>query len=237
MAAELEIAGRWPSPIEIGRGWSRAEARTWNDDFPDGFVRLIRGSSGFLRDVSERLAELAESDVYSPALLESARRVWVRSGYAPAFDLSVMERSVEADFEPAPDVVPSTEHDIDAIAAIDRVAFEPFWRMGAAGLTEALKSTRASATLILKADGVAGYAMVGAQWGTAYLQRLAVVPEGWGRGLGTNLIRGALAWAHRHAASKMVLNVKPGNQRAIALYERHGFVQAREVAHVYRYAG
>lgn len=238
VAAELDITGLWPSPVQISRGWARAEARTWNDDFRDAFVRLVRGSSAFLRDASDRMADLARAEVYSPALLHPSRRVWIRSGYEPAFELRIMEHSLSHEIgTPASPVGRTSEPDLDAIVAVDRRAFEPFWRMSAPALAEALRSTRTSTTLVIEDDGrVAAYAMVGAQWGTAYLQRLAVDPDARRRGLGTDLVRASLTWALERAASKMVLNVKPDNQRAREMYGRLGFIESPDSAHVYRYA-
>ena len=238
VVAELDIKGRWPSPVEITRGWARAEARTWNDDFENGFVRLLRGSAGFLRDVSDRIAALSDNEVYSPALLDSTRRVWVRAGYEAEFELQVMERPL-GNPVPSPNsrVKRSSDPDLEAIVDVDRAAFEPFWRMSAPGLAQALGSTRTSTTLLIEeGDRLVGYAMVGAQWGTAYLQRLAVDPKAGGNGLGTDLVRASLGWARERAASKVILNVKPGNERAKHLYERLGFTDAQHAAHVYRYA-
>lgn len=44
-----------------------------------------------------------------------------------------------------------------------------------------------------------------------------------GQGLGTTLLREALAWATSHGLHRIDLNVMTHNHRAIRLYERHGF--------------
>ncbi len=46
-----------------------------------------------------------------------------------------------------------------------------------------------------------------------------------GVGVGTGLIEGALAWAAEHGYVRAVLGVFPDNARAIAFYERRGFVR------------
>ena len=44
-------------------------------------------------------------------------------------------------------------------------------------------------------------------------------------GIGTELVSGAQAWAHEHGLRKISLGVFPDNGRAIAVYERRGFVR------------
>jgi RimJ/RimL family protein N-acetyltransferase len=44
-------------------------------------------------------------------------------------------------------------------------------------------------------------------------------------GIGTELVSGAQAWAHEHSLRKISLGVFPDNGRAIAVYERRGFVR------------
>lgn len=63
--------------------------------------------------------------------------------------------------------------------------------------------------------------------------------EGWrGRGLGTAMLRQAIDWARSRGAHKMALEVWPGNQRAIALYRKLGFViEGRKERHYRRANG
>ncbi len=51
------------------------------------------------------------------------------------------------------------------------------------------------------------------------------------QGLGTALVDAAVTWAEEHAAERVVLDVFPSNEAAIALYLRSGFVETgRRVA-------
>jgi ribosomal protein S18 acetylase RimI-like enzyme len=56
-----------------------------------------------------------------------------------------------------------------------------------------------------------------------HISDLAVAPGMDGRGIGTRLLDHAEAWAKRHGCRFMTLGVFPGNARARALYERHGY--------------
>lgn len=52
---------------------------------------------------------------------------------------------------------------------------------------------------------------------------MAIVPAARGRGGGSALLQAAMAWLHDSDMHKVELEVWPDNERAIALYERHGF--------------
>lgn len=53
---------------------------------------------------------------------------------------------------------------------------------------------------------------------------IGIVARAGGRGLGTRLMREAERWAAGHGVHRLELNVMAHNSRAIALYERVGFV-------------
>jgi len=56
-----------------------------------------------------------------------------------------------------------------------------------------------------------------------HISDLAVAPGMDGRGIGTRLLAFAEDWAKPQGCRYMTLGVFPGNARARALYERHGF--------------
>lgn len=96
--------------------------------------------------------------------------------------------------------------------------------MNSLGLAEAHETNRSTALFVADGpDGLAGYAIVGAQWGTVYLHRVAVRPELAGQGLGAALLGASIDWGGRTGGRTMVLNVRPENTRAKELYGRFGF--------------
>jgi ribosomal protein S18 acetylase RimI-like enzyme len=56
-----------------------------------------------------------------------------------------------------------------------------------------------------------------------HISDLAVAPGMDGRGIGARLLEFAEAWARGNGCRFITLGVFPGNARARALYERHGF--------------
>jgi [ribosomal protein S18]-alanine N-acetyltransferase len=240
VAILLRVDGSWPGSITLSSGWSRARARPWNQSVPDPMVRVDRGGRDFLASVLDTLYDFGAGSVYSPALFPGSTRLWRRSGFDDYAALDVMERSLLGDLEPATDVEvrPESNPDWDQVLAVDQAAFEGFWLMSRFGLAEAHETNRVAVLLTVAAPrGLAGYTIVGSQWGTAYLHRIAVHSEETGRGVGTALLHSAIAWSTRTGARTMVLNVRPENTRAKQLYEHVGFKDTGTSLRVLRHEG
>lgn len=226
MASLLRVDGALPEPITITAGWFRARARPWNDTVADPMVRLERGGSEFLTAVTRRLTAMGPEWVYSPALYPDSTAVWRRSGYEPDADLAVMERSLSTPPQTPPvhNVTPVDRPDWDEAVRVDNAAFEGFWRMSRLALTEAHSTNRVSTLLTTSVAGeLAGYGIVGTQWGVTYLHRIAVHPDHSGHGLGMSLMAASIDWGRAHGGRSMVLNVRSVNHRAQRLYQRCGF--------------
>lgn len=220
----LNINGVWPSPIIISNGWSRASARPWCDDPSISLIRLIRGGSRFLSEATAHLVVQGSETVLSPPLYRSATSVWRRSGFAERYRLEIMERALALPVaDPAIPITRTTDPAWAEIVELDHRAFDGMWRMSETGLREALDSTPAATLLLAGTDGVEGYAVVGTHLGVSYLHRIAVTPSSQGRGIGSGLVRAAIAWARGTLSRVMVLNVRPVNDDARRLYEREGF--------------
>jgi ribosomal protein S18 acetylase RimI-like enzyme len=69
---------------------------------------------------------------------------------------------------------------------------------------------------------------------TSELRSLWVGPEARGRGVGDRLIETVASWALRSGSTALKLAVIPGNQPAIALYRRSGFVTTEEPGNLLR---
>lgn len=220
----MHVDGHWPDTVALRKGWGRATARPWNPLTKAGALRLLRGNSTFLGEATEWTVSAAGTHALSPALYPSGARIWERSGYQELLRLEIMEKSIDSPRDPEGLVEPASNPDLAEIEALDRLAFDAFWHMGAAGLSEAIAATPRSAVLEVRhGSGLAGYAIVGAQLGVAFLQRIAVDPTLGRQGLGGALVRAAERWSAGRGATIMVLNVRPDNDRARQLYLTSGF--------------
>jgi GNAT superfamily N-acetyltransferase len=113
------------------------------------------------------------------------------------------------------------------VLAVDAAAFPPFWRLDDTGLDDALDATPV-ARFRVAAGPHGGYAITGRAGPRGYLQRLAVHPAAQGRGTGSALIVDGLRWARRWGAREVMVNTQTGNDGAVRLYERLGFVHRPE---------
>ena len=94
-------------------------------------------------------------------------------------------------------------------------------------------------TLIAEADGeTVGNVLVSIERNvvSSHVGTLSiVVAEGWRDvGIGSAMVRAAQEWAAAHGLLKVALAVFPDNERAIAVYERAGFVREGLRRHQYR---
>src|SRR5260370_10515652 len=142
-----------------------------------------------------------------------------------------LRRAAEDDFEPW-------------ICLYEDVASEGKWIGGEApvdrdgmlqGFLERFVGARERAAVFLaESDGhVIAHVGIENHRGVADLGML--VAAGWrGRGVGTSLMDAAMNWAEAAGAHKMVLQVWPHNEAALALYQRFGFQEEGRLRRHYR---
>jgi len=121
---------------------------------------------------------------------------------------------------------PMRRHDLDAVAEIERQVYPFPWTRGnfADSLTagyDAWIFEDAGAS----GDALLGYAVVMWVPDEAHLLNLSVVRHAQGTGLGRAMLEWLLRDAARRGAQGMLLEVRPSNARAIALYRSSGFAQ------------
>jgi dTDP-4-amino-4,6-dideoxy-D-galactose acyltransferase len=94
-----------------------------------------------------------------------------------------------------------------------------------AGLRDALGATqqRHLRVVLSVKRKVVGYAICGASDRRGFVQRLAVLPEAQGQGIGKRLLLDGLYWLRGLNAQHIVVNTQMGNEAALALYRRVGF--------------
>ena len=120
-------------------------------------------------------------------------------------------------------IVPMREEHVAQVAALERICFSDPWSEGS--ITAELRNPL-STWLVSEEDGtVTGY--IGAQSvpPEADVMNLAVSPDCRRQGFGAQLLCTMIELLHRQGIEALFLEVRPSNTAAIALYERHGFVQ------------
>jgi putative acetyltransferase len=127
----------------------------------------------------------------------------------------------------------SVESDFDAwLALFEEVAGEGRWigaeapvdRDRARQVFDARLDSTHAATFIAETDGVLiGHLGVDLTAGVADLGMM-VRDTDRGQGVGSRLLEACIDWSRAKGAHKVTLSVWPHNERAIRLYENHGFV-------------
>lgn len=90
-------------------------------------------------------------------------------------------------------------------------------------MREALADTETAVLGSFREETLLGYALVAKQPFDAELHAIGVVPGERGRGMGRALMLAVLTAARQWQRERLLLEVRAGNQAAIALYQRMGF--------------
>lgn len=124
---------------------------------------------------------------------------------------------------PAARLRPARYEDLAALWAIESRAHSHPWSRS---LLEG--SLDSADSVIVAEDGdarILGYAVLSVAIDDADLLNIAVEPRLRRRGIGAVLLEGVLAEAKRRGARQCFLEVRSGNQPALALYRRFGFTE------------
>lgn len=115
-----------------------------------------------------------------------------------------------------------TGEDIPEVAAIERQCFSQPW--SEKGFAEGLESS--AVFLVAEEEGrIAGYIGMYISVPEGEITNVAVAPSLRGRGIGKTLVEAMKKWAVDHRVTRIVLEVRAGNEAAIHVYELTGFVK------------
>lgn len=193
-------------------------------------------------------AELAArgfASVITAAVGPTERDAFDRDGFTEVDHLHLLRHDLDGIPAPQPGsasvcITRGRRRDHREVLRIDGAAFDDFWRLDLEGLLESMRATPVSRFRVARTepsrrfrrrgggaarDRVLGYSVSGRAGDQGYLQRLAVDPAVQQGGLGTHLVVDTLAWMKRRGAATVLVNTQRENHRALALYERTGFIR------------
>lgn len=213
------------------RGIDRFRIGAWRGDGDIALLSPKPGSTPTTDGIGRALEEVRRRgfrSVLTPALAAGERTAFEAAGFELHERLHLLSHDLR-ELPPAPEVDArlrrGRRRDIDDALRVDGLAFEPFWRFSTDGLAEArLATPRSRFRVVEHRRRLLGYHVTGCSDRAGYLQRLAVHPESSGRGLGSALVIDALRWSLRRGCTTVFVNTQETNTRALALYERLGFV-------------
>lgn len=118
---------------------------------------------------------------------------------------------------------PMREADLDEVLALELRVYPHPWTLG--NFVDSLKSNY-PARVLRDSDGtLLGYFVVMPVVDEGHLLNVAVDGALQGQGLGRHLLAQSCDCARELGMESMLLEVRPTNQRALDLYQRHGFEQ------------
>lgn len=115
-----------------------------------------------------------------------------------------------------------TDADLDAVAAAEARIYAFPWTRG--NFADSLAAGHGA--WLMQQDGhMVGYAVLTQVLDEVHLLNISVLPELQRRGRGSALLVHVVSQARLHAATRMLLEVRPGNLAGLGFYRRHGFVE------------
>lgn len=120
-------------------------------------------------------------------------------------------------------LVPMTPADVDEVHALECSVFPHPWSR--ANFADSLEAGYDAWLLRDSAGKLAGYFVLMYALDEAHLLDVAVAGERHGTGLGRYLIETLCARAREMGATSVLLEVRPSNERALAVYGRFGFAE------------
>jgi [ribosomal protein S18]-alanine N-acetyltransferase len=115
-----------------------------------------------------------------------------------------------------------TAADLDAVVAIEEAIYPHPWTRG--NFTDSLQAGY-HCWIVERGGTVSGYTVVMIAAGEAHLLNLSVAATWQRRGMGRELLNFVLKLARDYGAGRILLEVRPSNVAAIALYAQAGFAE------------
>ncbi|MEX1217760.1 MAG: GNAT family N-acetyltransferase [Acidimicrobiales bacterium] len=199
----------------------------WRGDPSVALLSPTPGSALTAGGLDQAVASISRQgyqSVLTPALTPPEQLVFLQFGFhiherlhLLRHDLRVLPQSTTPNIT----IRRGRTRDIGQVLELDGLAFDPFWRFDLNGLIDARHATPRSRFRVAVCEGrIVGYYITGFARRLGYLQRLAVHPQFYSRGIGTALVGDALRWCRHRGCDSVLVNTQEINQRALSLY-RH----------------
>ena len=124
--------------------------------------------------------------------------------------------------EPAIELLPMMEHDLEEVARIECRVYSHPW--GRANFADSIGSGHSC--WVCRSDSeLIGYFVLMMVLDEAHLLNISVAEKRQGMGFGARLLRRAMDIGRQSGASSILLEVRPSNDKALSLYRHFGFGQ------------
>ena len=203
--------------------------RKLNNFVLDILVVKLYGGESLLKKIL-RLSKDSKISFSSSMINENSIKPWLRSGWAIGHKLNVCMLNLKnlniknVDGYKNIEIKKLEEEDIRYLLDLDHKIFDDYWKNSKASFEETMKSCNNN-YLFKSGEGndLDGYAILGETRKFTYLQRIGIVKDYQGSGLGDNLLRSVVDFALKRKFLNIKLNTQNDNVSALSLYKKNNF--------------
>ena len=203
--------------------------RKLNDFVEDILFEKLYGGESLLKKIL-RVSKDSKISFSSSMINENSIKPWLRSGWAIGHKLNVCMLNLKnlniknVDGYKNIEIKKLEGEDIQYLLDLDHKIFDDYWKNSKASFEETMKSCNNN--YLFKSgegNGLDGYAILGETRKFTYLQRIGIVKDYQGSGLGDNLLRSVVDFALKRKFVNIKLNTQNDNVSALSLYKKNNF--------------
>ena len=203
--------------------------RKLNNFVEDILFEKLYGGESLLKKIL-RVSKDSKISFSSSMINENSTKPWLRSGWAIGHKLNVCMLNLKnlniknVDGYKNIEIKKLEGEDIQYLLDLDHKIFDDYWKNSKASFEETMKSCNNN-YLFKSGEGndLDGYAILGETRKFTYLQRIGIVKDYQGSGLGDNLLRSVVDFALKRKFLNIKLNTQNDNVSALNLYKKNNF--------------
>ena len=203
--------------------------RKLNNFVEDILFEKLYGGESLLKKIL-RVSKDSKISFSSSMINENSIKPWLRSGWAIGHKLNVCILNLKnlniknVDGYKNIEIKKLEGEDIQYLLDLDHKIFDDYWKNSKASFEETMKSCNNN-YLFKSGEGndLDGYAILGETRKFTYLQRIGIVKDYQGSGLGDNLLRSVVDFALKRKFINIKLNTQNDNVSALNLYKKNNF--------------
>ena len=203
--------------------------RKLNNFVEDLLFEKLYGGESLLKKIL-RVSKDSKISFSSSMINENSTKPWLRSGWAIGHKLNVCILNLKnlniknVDGYKNIEIKKLEGEDIQYLLDLDHKIFDDYWKNSKASFEETMKSCNNN-YLFKSGEGndLDGYAILGETRKFTYLQRIGIVKDYQGSGLGDNLLRSVVDFALKRKFLNIKLNTQNDNVSALSLYKKNNF--------------
>ena len=203
--------------------------RKLNNFVEDLLFEKLYGGESLLKKIL-RVSKDSKISFSSSMINENSIKPWLRSGWAIGHKLNVCILNLKnlniknVDGYKNIEIKKLEGEDIQYLLDLDHKIFDDYWKNSKASFEETMKSCNNN-YLFKSGEGndLDGYAILGETRKFTYLQRIGIVKDYQGSGLGDNLLRSVVDFALKRKFLNIKLNTQNDNVSALSLYKKNNF--------------